>query len=169
MGDVTDENRDAQRSAVYRCEDQYAQMCARANPATGPVLTELAGSQVLLPAERRFGRIEDVVSYLEALRASTRHLFPGMPAVTVRARKGTHRAHWEPPGTIAIPVSGVMLREHVVLHEYAHHVTFHLGRQGPAHGPQFRAVLCQLHTAATGDTGGWALAVLFDSSLRTAA
>jgi putative metallohydrolase (TIGR04338 family) len=59
-----------------------------------------------------------------------------------------------------------MLREHVVLHELAHHLDHHTRTEpAPAHGPGFRSMLCRLHTAATGPAGGWALTVLFDQHL----
>ncbi len=50
------------------------------------------------------------------------------------------RAHYEPPGTIAVPVAGRWaLRELVLCHELAHHVTFHCsgGAEEPGHGRAF--------------------------------
>ncbi len=159
---------DRGRIDVYRCEDLYSRMCQRANPPAGPVLTELAGSQVLLPAERKFGSIADVDSYVKALRLSASHqVWPrNVPDLLVRARAGDTRAHWEHPRTIAIPETSEMLREHVVLHEVAHHLDHHTRTHAaPPHGPAFRAHLIALHRVATGETGGWALAVLFDLHL----
>jgi putative metallohydrolase (TIGR04338 family) len=159
---------DRGRIDVYRCEDLYSRMCHRANPPTGPVLTELAGSAVLLPAERRFGVVSDIDRYLRALRPAVVDLWTDdVPDVSVRVRRGPGRAHWESPGTIAIPDTAEMRREHVVLHELAHHLDHHnRDRPAPAHGPDFRTVLCRLHTAATGPVGGWALTVLFDQHLN---
>jgi putative metallohydrolase (TIGR04338 family) len=159
---------DRGRIDVYRCEDLYSRMCERANPPAGPVLTELVGSQVLLPAERKFGSIADTTAYVKALHWSTHaQLWPrSVPELLVRARAGDTRAHWEHPRTIAIPETSELLREHVVLHEVAHHLDHHTRSvPAPAHGPIFRSILIQLHTVATGDVGGWALAVLFDLHL----
>lgn len=158
---------DRGRADVYRCEDLYARMCERANPPSGPVLTELAGSRVLLPAERRFGAVADIDRYLAALRPTLTQFWPGTaPEVTVRTRRGPGLAHWEAPNTIAIPDTCLMRREHVVLHELAHHLDHHSRTHAaPAHGPAFRAMLCRLHTAAAGPVGGWALSVLFDQHL----
>lgn len=157
---------DRGRIEVYRCEDLYSRMCERANPAHGaPVLTEVAGSMVVLPAERRFARVSDVDLFVAAVRAAAPgDLWPDhIPAVAVRQRRGVDRAHWESPGTIAIPDSSTMLREHVVLHEIAHHLDHHTRTEpAPVHGPAFRWTLVRLHSVATGPVGGWALSVLFD-------
>jgi putative metallohydrolase (TIGR04338 family) len=157
---------DRGRIEVYRCEDLYSRMCERANPAGGaPVLTEVAGSSVLLPAERRFARVADLDRYINAVRAAADvDVWPDkVPDVAVRQRRGVDRAHWEAPGTIAIPNSTQMLREHIVLHEIAHHLDHHTRVDAaPAHGPAFRWKLVQLHRVATGPVGGWALSVLFD-------
>ena len=131
------------RVEVYRCEDLYARMCDRANPPGGPVLTELAGSRVLLPAERRFGAVADIERYLRALRPAVGDLWTdAIPEVTVRVRRGPGRAHWQAPGTIAIPDTDLMRREHIVLHELAHHLEHHT-RTAPAaaHCARFRSVL----------------------------
>ncbi len=164
---------DRGRADVYRCEDLYSRMCERANPVAGPVLTQLAGSSVLLPAERKFGSIADVQRYVRLLqRSAPPQLWPdGVPELHVRVRAGHTKAHWEPLHTIAIPETFEMLREHVVLHEVAHHLDHHTRiTTAPAHGAPFRRVLCELHTVATGDVGGWALTVVFDQHLnRTSA
>lgn len=159
---------DRGRIAVYRCEDLYSRMCQRAHPPGGPVLTEIAGSKVLLPAERKFADIASIADYIRVLRRSCPEaVWPrSMPELEVRVRAGHAGAHWEAPGTIAIPDTPEMMREHVVLHEVAHHLDHHNGNgPAPAHGPSFRKVLCDLHGAATGKVGGWALAVLFDQHL----
>lgn len=159
---------DRGRADVYRCEDLYSRMCERANPPSGPVLTELARSTVLLPAERRFGAVADIQGFVDLVLANLGDGWPQpIPPVAVRTRRGPGQAHWEAPGTIAIPDTAQMRREHVVLHELAHHIDHHTRTvPAPAHGRRFREVLCQVHTTATGPVGGWALAVLFDLHLH---
>lgn len=148
---------------MYACEDLYSRMCARANPAgSPPLLTDIAGTQVVLPFERRFGRIDDVEAYIDSAMHALRAMWPDASAPEVRRRKGEAMAHWEPPGVIAIPESVDLLREHVVIHELAHHVAWELGVGTPSHGSGFRSVLCQIHSLTSGPSGGWALGVLFD-------
>lgn len=161
---------DRGRLDVYRCEDLYSRMCARANPPEGPVLTELAGSHVLLPAERKFADVADIGPYLAKVLAASADRWPvSIPPVRVRLRRGAAGAHWEAPDTIAIPDTAEMRCEHVALHELAHHIDFHIRAEpAPTHGRPFREVLCQLHTVAAGPVGGWALSVLFDLHLGTA-
>ncbi len=160
--------RDLDRVAVYRCEDLYSRMCDRANPPSGPVVTQLAGSEVMLPAQRKFSSVEEARPYIAAVLSAVRPRWPGgFPGVQLRRSRG-ESAHWEAPATIAIPESRSMLREHVVLHELAHHIDHHVCPVGgPAHGAHFRQVLCHLHRAATGVVGGWALQVIFDTHLAT--
>lgn len=160
---------DRGRVDVYRCEDLYSRMCERANPPAGPVLTDIAGSRVLLPAERKFARVADIEPYFDAVLAAADGLWRAdLPPVRVRLRRGGGGAHWEPPGTVAIPDTAEYRREHVALHELAHHIDHHT-RDAPAraHGASFRSVLCELHRVATGPVGGWALAVLFDTHLKS--
>lgn len=160
--------RDNERTAVYRAEDLYTRMCERAHPADGgPVLTEIAGSQVLLPAERRFGDLDSVQRFVDAvLPGACDQWGRSLPEVRVRRRKGAAKAHWEAPGTIALAEDQSWLREFIVLHELAHHVDHHTREQpAAAHGRPFRNALCSLHTIATGAVGGWALGVVFDLEL----
>ncbi len=161
--------RDTERTSVYRAEDLYARMCERAHPPMGPpVLTDLAGSQVLLPAERRFGDLDSLQRFVDVVLPAACELWQvHLPPVQVRWRKGAAKAHWEPPSTIALAEDQAWLREFIVLHELAHHIDHHTrGKQpAPAHGTSFRTALCRLHTLATGPVGGWALGVVFDLEL----
>ncbi|MCW2777221.1 MAG: hypothetical protein JWN17_946, partial [Frankiales bacterium] len=80
----------------------------------------------------------------------------------LRVRRGVKAAHWEPPGTIALPVpvhgEPWALRESVLLHELAHHVG---GRTGLAagHRPPFPALVLLLVAAALGPEAALALRV----------
>ncbi len=154
--------RDVQRARVYRAEDAWA---ARLDAARlGAPLATVAGSAVLLPAERRFGELAAVAGYLAgvlALPGVTEVVGP-VPAPRVRARRGGRAAHWEPPGTVAVPVPAHgepwALRESVALHELAHHVGHHTGRPG-RHGPPFPAVLLALVAAVLGEEAAFVLRV----------
>lgn len=109
------------------------------------------GSSLTLPVERRFGDLDGVRRYLDQIR--TREWgHPQTPAPRVRVRKGQTKAHWS-DGTIALPDGigerGWAMREIVVLHEYAHHVTWHVHGQ-TGHGPDFQEVYLDLLDNAVG-------------------
>lgn len=109
------------------------------------------GSSLTLPVERRFGDMASVRRYLaEVRRRDWGH--PGVPEPRVRVRKGHTKAHWE-AGVIALPdgigEKGWAMREVVVLHEYAHHVTWcELGASD--HGPEFQGIYLALLEHAVG-------------------
>lgn len=115
----------------------------------GPV--QFLGSTLTLPVERRFGDLAGVRRYLTELRRRDWG-HPDVPSPKVRLRKGHTRATWE-AGTIALPDGtgdrGWAMREVVVLHEYAHHVTWHeYGLTG--HGAPFQEVYLDLLHHAVG-------------------
>ena len=125
--------RDAERGRTYDAEFQVREVFSR--PGT---MIEIAGTTFLTPEERKFGRVEDIQRYVDAVLAHVDHDRP----VKVRVRKGIHQAHYEPLNeTIAIPEAVWAMREIVVLHEIAHHLTKH---SAPSHGPAFRTALCDL-------------------------
>lgn len=156
--------RDGQRARVYRAEDDWS---ARLDAARcGARMAVVGGSTVLLPEERRFGTLETAASYsgdVLALPAVTA-AFGSVPAPALRTRRGAHRAHWEPPGVIALPVpvhgEPWALRETVLLHELAHHVAAATGR-ADRHGPGFPAVLLLLVAAVLGEEAALALRVAY--------
>jgi len=158
--------RDSQRSRVYRAEDAWA---ARLDAARrGAPLARIGGSSVLLPGERRFGGLEAAAGYAErvlALPEVVQAVGP-VPAPAWRLRRGARAAHWEPPGTIAVPVpphgEPWALRESVVLHELAHHVAAAGGRAA-AHGPPFPALVLLLVQAVLGEEAAFALRVDYGS------
>lgn len=155
-------DRDAQRSRVYRAEDAWA---ARLDAARrGATLATVAGSRLTLPAERHFGVLAGAAAYaadLLAHPAVTAALGP-LPPPRLRTRRGQRAAHWEPPGTIALPVPAHgtpwALRESVLLHELAHHAAA-LTHRAVRHEPPFPAVLLCLVEAALGPQAAWALRV----------
>ena len=131
--------RDAQRSRVYEAEHLVHRIFDRA--VDYPVV-EVAGSHLTLPMERKFAAIVDIQRYVEAVLAlqwvrSTwqRAALP----VTVQERSGAAQATYLRDGCVmAVPAhrsgSAWALRELVILHELAHH----LSSDGePDHGPAF--------------------------------
>ncbi len=164
---TTTASRDGQRARVYRAEDAWA---ARLDAARlGAPLARVAGSAVLLPAERRFGELAAVAAYAARVLElpGVRARVGAVPPPQVRSRRGGRAAHWEPPGTIAVHVARHgepwALRESVVLHELAHHVAAHrvtprTGRD-VRHGAPFPAVLIVLVEQVLGAEAAFALRV----------
>ena len=162
LGVTTAAPRDAQRSRVYRAEDAWADRLDAAR--RGAPAATVAGSRVLLPAERRFGTVEAAASYAErVLRLPEVVEAVGVvPPPALRTRRGSRAAHWEPPGTIALPVpvrgEPWALRETVLLHELAHHVGASTGRAA-RHAAPFPALVLLLAGAALGAEAAFALRV----------
>ncbi len=154
--------RDAQRSRVYRAEDAWADRLDAAR--RGAASATVAGSRVLLPAERRFGSVDAAASWAaRVLRLPEVVAVVGdVPPPVLRIRRGSRAAHWEPPGTIALPVPAHgepwALRETVLLHELAHHVGETTGRT-TRHAAPFPAVVLLLAQAALGAEAAFVLRV----------
>jgi len=132
--------RDAQRSKVYAAEGQVARIVdARLEYPT----IQMFGSELVVPDDRKFGDLDSVQRYVDSVLQLNwvRARWPSVGAVTVRARQGAGKAHYErDTATIALPPyerGGQWgLRELVVLHELAHHLT---PEAAPHHGPDFVA------------------------------
>ena len=126
--------RDAQRSRVYRAEDAWASR---------------------LDAASSYAR--DVLA-LPGVTASVGSLGPPL----LRPRRGVRAAHWEPPGTIALPVpqhgEPWGLRETVLLHELAHHVGETTGRAA-GHRAPFPALVLLLVEQVLGSEAAFVLRV----------
>ena len=102
---------DRYRAAVYRAEDQWSASLDRGGPV------DFFGSRIDIPAQLRFGRIQEVRTYVESVCRDI-----DVEPASVRHRKGGTRAHYS-GGVIAIPGHEPWaMRESVVLHEVAHHV-----------------------------------------------
>jgi putative metallohydrolase (TIGR04338 family) len=154
--------RDAQRARVYRAEDAWAAQLDAAR--RGATLATVGGSSLLLPAERRFGTLETAAEYAgRALALPDVIVVAGaLPAPGLRVRRGLTRAHWEPPGVIALPVpvhgEPWALRETVLLHELAHHVGALTGRSA-GHAAPFPALVLLLVGAVLGEQAAFSLRV----------
>ncbi len=154
--------RDGQRSRVYRAEDAWA---ARLDAARlGAARATVAGSSVLLPAERRLGSLDAAAAYAARVLAlpDVVRVAGDLPPPALRVRRGVRAAHWEPPGTIALPVpvhgEPWALRETVLLHELAHHVGETSGRSR-GHAAPFPALVLLLVEAVLGAEAAFALRV----------
>jgi putative metallohydrolase (TIGR04338 family) len=154
--------RDAQRARVYRAEDAWAVRLDAARQ--GAALATVGGSALVLPAERRLGSLEAAASYAARVVALPEVVaaFGPVPAPEVRPRRGTRSAHWEPPGTLALPVpvhgEPWALRETVLLHELAHHLAETTGR-ARGHRAPFPAAVLLLVQAVLGQEAAFALRV----------
>lgn len=110
-----------------------------------PIVITVAGSSLVIPLERKFGRIEDIQAYVDLCC----HMIKATPP-RVRSRKSIKHAHYQ-SGEIAIPTnetqaagkSGWAMREIVVLHELAHHLTPNCRDDG-GHGSAFVATFLDL-------------------------
>lgn len=137
--------RDGRRSRLYEAEGVLARMIDRRDDF--PV-ADAFGSRVTVPDDRKFGDIDSVQRYVDAVLALD-WVHRGSPdraalPVRVRARAGATKAEYEfATHTIAVPPHAVggrwAMRELVVLHELAHHLAPDAG-----HGPGFAAQLLEL-------------------------
>lgn len=137
--------RDTTRSRLYAAEDQVGRILS-----TGGTI-EFFGSNLTVPAERKFGDVDSIGPYLAKVLAfaPVAALERSTVPLLVRERRGATKAHYETihhdgryTGVIAVPPyrrGAWALRETVVLHELAHHLA------GDGHGPTFVATLVHLY------------------------
>lgn len=148
--------RDSQRARVYAAEE----MLGRVLDEGGTY--DLFGSTLVMPRDRRFADLDSIRRYLAQLvrlRAVAEHPRADV-AVHVAEYGGHTRAVYEAEtATIRFPLvrEGTWARrELVVLHEYAHHLTPHLG-----HGPEFAGAFADLVEHALAPEAATLLRVLF--------
>ncbi|AGB20571.1 hypothetical protein Mycsm_00109 [Mycobacterium sp. JS623] len=149
--------RDTQRAKVYAAEEFVRTLFDRATER-GNRVVDFFGTQLTLPPEGRFGSVAAVQRYVDEVLA---HVGADRPLM-VRARRGVTAAHYErldDDATIAVPDgrSTWALRELVVLHEIAHH----LSDAEPPHGPDFVATFCGLAEAVMGAEVAYVLRVVY--------
>ncbi len=156
--------RDGQRIRVYRAEDAWAHRLDAAR--RGAPLARVAGSALVLPAERRFGELAAAEAWCTGVLAhpDVRAAVGSLDVPRLRRRAGGRAAHWQPPGVIAVHVprhgEPWALRESVLLHELAHHLGDRTGLT-PHHGAPFGALVLLLVTAALGEQAAFALRVAY--------
>lgn len=163
-GDVVN-GRDSQRAKVYAAEEFVRTLFDRA-AEHGNRVVDFFGTQVTLPPEARFASVDAVQRYVDEVLAhpGVRERWPGAGPLGVRSRRGLGAAHYEPCGRadaamIAVPDdrSRWALRELVILHEVAHHLT----DSQPSHGPRFVTAYCGLAEAVMGAEVGYVLRVVY--------
>jgi putative metallohydrolase (TIGR04338 family) len=142
---------------VYAAEEFVRTLFDRA-AEHGNNVVEFFGTQLTLPPEGRFATVTAVQRYVDEVLA---HVGADRP-LTVRARRGVTAAHYERSddgATIAVPDhrSTWALRELVVLHEIAHH----LSEAEPPHGPEFVATFCELAETVMGPEVAHVLRVVY--------
>ena len=156
--------RDSQRSRVYAAEEFVRTLFDRAAQHSSRTI-DFFGTQLTLPPEGRFASMPSVQRYVDdvlALPAVTDR-WPAPGPLSVRPRRAASAAHYENSdgtGVIAVPdrdSADWAMRELVLLHEIAHHLT----PQGPAHGPDFIATFCELATVVMGPEVGHVLRVVY--------
>ena len=152
---------DRQQSKVYEAEALVRRIFDRSHDYP---IVEVAGSRLTLPAERKFGTLASVQTYVDKVLALN-WVAPRWPraamAVIVRARSGQTRAHYERiPPTIAVPLhqggTAWALRELVVLHEISHHLA---NDDESDHGPTFTGRMIELVDGVIGAEAAFLLRV----------
>jgi putative metallohydrolase (TIGR04338 family) len=162
---------DRQRARVYEAESVLARLVDR---RTDFPVVEAYGSRVVVPDDRKFGDIDSVQRYVDAVLAldwvrSAAPARAGIP-VQVRARAGATKAVYDGlTATIAVPThrvgGGWAMRELVVLHEVAHHLS-----ADADHGPEFVTLLLRLVEELVGAEAGFLLrSALLDAGASTVA
>ncbi|MBC7300658.1 MAG: TIGR04338 family metallohydrolase [Nocardia sp.] len=152
-------SRDSQRARVYDGEQLVRGVFDRADEF-GHRTVDVYGSQLTLPVERRFASVESVQSYVDkvlALNWVRAQWERAAVAVRVRARGGSGAAHYERAGAVlAVPLhtgsTAWALRELVVLHELAHHLSADPAEAG--HGPEFCTRYLELVDGVIGAEAG---------------
>lgn len=147
--------RDSQRARVYAAEQFVRTMFDRAAQHSSRAI-DFFGTALTLPPEAKFGSVESVQRYVDDVVTRV-----GAGPVAVRSRRGATAAHYElidGKAVIAVPERDTWaLRELVILHELAHH----LSQAVPPHGPDFVATHIELCTAVMGPEVGLVLRMVY--------
>jgi putative metallohydrolase (TIGR04338 family) len=159
--------RDTQKQKVYDAE--YLVRDILTSMDTTDVRTfDFYGSSLVVPIERKFGDLEGVQRYVNAVlalnwvRDTWEHAT--LP-ITVRARKGVRFAQYFPlVSVMAVPPhkrgNSWAMREIIILHETAHH----LAPRGEHHGPEFTGIFLRLVTEIIGQEVGLLLTDAYQNS-----
>jgi putative metallohydrolase (TIGR04338 family) len=152
--------RDFQQSAVYATEQLLGELFDRTLKSNNPIVElEVDGVKVpvTLPPEAKFASIESIQRHCDDVCDMLK-----VSRVHVRARRGDRMAHYERPGAVIAVPNGRhrwALRELVVLHELAHHLTPSFGVA--SHGPEFVANFIDLIGRVMGLHAQLAARILF--------
>lgn len=154
-------SKDVDRVKVYRAEQQIA---GAFSSSSGNF--DFFGSKLFVQPESIFQNINEIDTYVkQVLERYTNRNHHQLKPVKVRARKGNLEAHYEfETTTIAIPIgSNWAMRELVVLHEVAHHITWQTNARVAAHGIEFLNTYLELVSAELGLEASLLLRTAFDS------
>lgn len=156
---------DKGRAAVYIAEWNLCDVMKTAD-VTENRSYDFYGSMLQLPIERKFASLDSIETYCSAVlrlaQVLERYPVSARRPVTVRHRRGDRAAHYERSGVIAINATGSRwaLRELVVLHELAHHLT-----PGDLHWEKWRKAFVFLVTECIGPEVGIILYAFLDKEL----
>lgn len=149
-----------QQQATYDCEYNVRDVLEM--PGSRMIVH---GTTISIPVERRFGSLESVQTYVDlvlALNWVHRDYPRAEIPVTVHRRKGDKSAHYERwSNVIAVHdkgygLPGWAMREIVILHELAHHLSSESGHHG-----EFRGIFVRLVSEIISPEIGWLLSVRF--------
>lgn len=122
----------------------------------------VCGREVAIPVERNFASIESIQTYVDKVLALNwiRDMYPHAqrPLKVVKKPKGRNVATCG-GGIMYVPINSEnrwALREQVILHEMAHHLT-----PGCSHGGPFRDCLAWLLEEIVAPEVGWLMRTLF--------
>ncbi len=124
--------RDNQRSKVYSAEQSVRKTLDLINAFPARTI-KMYGSTLRIPEEYKFGSFRSVAEYV--WKVESFDWYPESKGrVCVRPRKGDEKAHYQSGHIYVHPESAWALREIVVLHELAHHLT---RLAAESHGAEF--------------------------------
>lgn len=153
--------KDADRLKVYRAEQQVASALS-----TSSGNFDFFGSKLFVQPETMFRSLDEIRIYVdEVMRKFELRTKLHLSSVKVRERKGNLEAHYEyETKTIAIPTNtNWAMRELVILHEIAHHITWERTSQVAAHGAEFLQTYIELVSAELGAEASLLLRTAFDA------
>lgn len=154
-------SKDVDRVKVYRAEQQIS---GAFSASSGDF--DFFGSKIYVQPETLFRNLNEIQQYADAVISRyVQRKNEHMTSVKVRARKGNLEAHYEyESSTIAIPTrSDWAMRELVILHEIAHHITWQKNSTVAAHGVEFLNTYLELVSAELGQEACLLLHTAFDS------
>lgn len=149
--------RDSQQSIVYAAETLLWGLFSRCLEFDNPVV-EVERVTLTLPPEGKFADIESLQTYCDNV-CRTMNVHP----VRVRASRNDHGNAFYCGSEIVVPNgrNRWAMRELVVLHELAHHVTRIRSARAAAHGPEFVANYIELLTRVMGEPAGLAARLVY--------
>lgn len=153
-----DPRKDSLRESVYQAERQVFHVLER------PGDVDFFGSKLTIASEVWFKSIEEIQTYVNNAIEAIASDWVGLTPVLVRQRKGQTKAHYEYENqTIAIPTqTNWAMREMVVLHEIAHHLTWFDEPRAEAHGLEYVANYLYLVSQFMGEEVALLLTAAFD-------